>query len=463
MSFYDDEIDFRPYFLTMRKNWWQIALITILAAMTAYIFSISQIRIYQATATILITRTKVTLSLAEQFKTINEPIDTISRMNAMLAIARGDSLAIQTLEAIRLQYPELDLEVDNLRNMVKITSDGDIINVTATHSDPDVAASIANNWAQNAVTAIRYAYSGEQLPSEILSGLEPARQQYETTQVKLESFLKENRVDVLQRQIDEISALLDELDQNRTWQISYNVWRMQKMDQVITQAEAIKQQISSNNTSTIINLGNALAVLRLQADAFRDLQFEKGINPDQASVPPSSSSANDIVYDIQITELINNLESGQSYQQELERIIDNARDEKKKAEANLLELAQQSSQVKDDEIYNLTSAHLRALQAQLEEENAKLNDLTSQRDLTWQAYQALAQKETEVRNNLTTSSSVVLASSAIPPRNPASRAVVRNTTIAGALGFILGIVWVFSVQWLRSLDEKSRTNQKNPI
>jgi len=458
MSFYDDEIDFRPYFLALRKNWWQIALITFLAAMAAFIFSILQIEKYQATAIILLTRTKVTLSLAEQFPTINEPIDSISRMNAMLSIAGGDSLAIQTLKAIRLQYPDFDLEVENLRNSVKITSDGDIIHITATHSDPDVAAAIANIWAQNAVTEIRYAYSGEQLPSEILAGLEPARQQYETTQIALESFLKESRVEVLQRQITEVRALLDELDQDRTWQISYNVWRMQKMDQVINQAEAIKQQLRSNNTSTIINLGNALAVLRLQVDAFRDLQFEKNLKTEQSSVPSSNRSPNEIVYDIQITELINNLEAGQTYQLELEQIVDNARDEKNKAETNLLELAKQSSQANDDEIYTASSAHLRTLQAQLEEEKARLNDLTSQRDLAWQAYQALAQKETEVRNNLTTSSSVVLASSAIPPLKPASRGVVRNTAIVGALGFILGIVWVFSVQWLRSLDEKTKTN-----
>ena len=46
MSFYDDEIDFRPYFLALRKNWWQIALITFLAAMAAFIFSILQIEKY---------------------------------------------------------------------------------------------------------------------------------------------------------------------------------------------------------------------------------------------------------------------------------------------------------------------------------------------------------------------------------------------------------------------------------
>ena len=74
-----------------------------------------------------------------------------------------------------------------------------------------------------------------------------------------------------------------------------------------------------------------------------------------------------------------------------------------------------------------------------EEETALMNELTSTRDLSWRAYQALAQKETEVRNNLQTSSSVNLASPAVPPIEPTSRGVLRNTAIAGALGFFLSV------------------------
>jgi uncharacterized protein involved in exopolysaccharide biosynthesis len=124
-----------------------------------------------------------------------------------------------------------------------------------------------------------------------------------------------------------------------------------------------------------------------------------------------------------------------------------------------LDLAEQSLESGDDELLLATSEQLRSLQSQLENEQARLNDLTSARDLTWQAYQALAQKETEVRNNLQTSSSVTLASPAVPPVEPASRGVVRNTLIGAALGFLLSLTWVLGSVWLSSLEEPLEIQQ----
>jgi uncharacterized protein involved in exopolysaccharide biosynthesis len=79
------------------------------------------------------------------------------------------------------------------------------------------------------------------------------------------------------------------------------------------------------------------------------------------------------------------------------------------------------------------------------------------------AYNALAQKETEVRNNLQTSAIVTLASPAITPTVPLSRGLIRNTVIGGILGFFLGFVWVIGTQWLRSLDDQELyLQQANP-
>jgi uncharacterized protein involved in exopolysaccharide biosynthesis len=160
-----------------------------------------------------------------------------------------------------------------------------------------------------------------------------------------------------------------------------------------------------------------------------------------------------MIYDIQIAELIESVEAGESYQRDLDRIIESAETEKLIAESALLELAEQSLDIDNDELLVATSERLRNLQSQLENEKAQLNELTSTRDLTWQAYQALAQKETEVRNNLQTSSSVALASPAVPPVEPTSRGVLRNTALGAAVGFFLSLIWVLGTVWLSSLEE----------
>ena len=45
MSIYDDEIDLRPYIFALRKKWWLIAIVTVMAAGAALVYSILQVKI----------------------------------------------------------------------------------------------------------------------------------------------------------------------------------------------------------------------------------------------------------------------------------------------------------------------------------------------------------------------------------------------------------------------------------
>ena len=360
---------------------------------------------------------------------------------------------------------------EELDSAVDITSSGDTIKITASNPDPVYAAAIANAWAENAVSSINYAYSGEQLPAEIQLNLAPAKVEYEEAQQVLEDFLVENQVDILQKQIVETSALLDELVQDRTWKIAYNVQRKRNMEQIIDRANALKQQLATGNTTLAAGLGEALAVLRLGSDAFSEVQIESGLNSSSRFDSELSGAVRetvfmgsrqpDTIFDVQISELIESVEAGESYQRDLDRIIDSAESEKLVAEAALLQLAQQSLEIDNDELLVTTSERLRNLQSQLENERAHLNELTSTRDLTWDAFQALAQKETEVRNNLQTSSSVTLASPAVPPVEPTSRGVLRNTLIGAAVGFFLSLIWVLGAVWLTSLEDPLDIQQES--
>ena len=105
MSIYDDEIDLRPYIFALTRKWWLILIVTVLATGAAFVYSILQVRNYESSATILLTRSRASLSLANQFPTVNEPIDSRSRMDAMLAIAGSDSLVMQAMEDIHQEYP----------------------------------------------------------------------------------------------------------------------------------------------------------------------------------------------------------------------------------------------------------------------------------------------------------------------------------------------------------------------
>ena len=462
MPAYNDEIDLRPYILALKKNWWLIAIIAFSGAVIAFSYSYFQTNNYEATALVLLTRNKASLSLAEDFPTSNEPIDFRSRMDAMLALGESDNIFTSTYDKIRASYPEVD-NYENFKNSVKISNRGDTIGVTVTHSDPEYAASVANLWAKDFITAINYAYSGEQLPGEIQANLGPARTEFNTSQADLEAFLEGNRIDNLQKQVTEIGNLLDELVQDHTWQVSYNIRRKQKMEQVVNEAVALREQIGSPNSSTAAGLGTALAILRLHAEAFKDDQVNRNINSANNPVTNPNlprqetsvyeSQAPDTVFNLQLSELISESGSNSSYRNDLDRIIDLATEEKQNAEKSLSLLTKDTLNVENDELITSTSTKLSDLRSQLEEETALLNELTSRRDLKLSAYQALAEKETEVRNNLQTSAIVTLVSPAVPPISPASRGLIRNTLFGGVLGFILGVTWVIGTFWLRSLEE----------
>ncbi|MBE0411694.1 MAG: hypothetical protein IBX69_18360, partial [Anaerolineales bacterium] len=99
------------------------------------------------------------------------------------------------------------------------------------------------------------------------------------------------------------------------------------------------------------------------------------------------------------------------------------------------------------------------LETQLERERARQLELRSKRDLAWQAYQAIAQKETEIRNVPQAVNQVNLASQAIPPQSPVPSGTARNTLIGGILGVFLGILWVVSSYWWRNSNHEVNNKQ----
>jgi capsular polysaccharide biosynthesis protein len=461
MTVYDDEIDLRPYILALIHHRWQIALITILAAGIAFTVSFTQTRNYQATATILLTRTRTTLSLAQQFPTVSEPTDNASRMNAMLSIAQSDSIASDTLQALGSSIPAEDRDLTKFKDRVKVSNNGDLIQIVASADDPELATKIANEWAQQTVTAINLAFSGEQPLSTIQAKLQSSQQEYETAQSNLEDFVKNNQIDILNKQIAEAKSLFSQQADERTQQILYYSNRKQAMDDLIVKANALKQELQTGGRSSAGSLGDALAVLIARMNAL-------GISPSQANnsstdpnpgnVSLSGSTTNQIsqgtgmLLNLQISDLNALQDSAQNYSADLDTIINISTQEKTKSQEELDSLAQEVYQKQGYEGFKDIAAQIRDLETELESEQARQKELTSQRDLAWQAYQAIAQKQVEIVNAPQTSNQVTLASLAVTPQKPASRGTVRNTLVAVVLGLMLGVFWVVGMQWWRAAN-----------
>jgi uncharacterized protein involved in exopolysaccharide biosynthesis len=470
MSLHEDEIDLRPYIVTILRKWWLIAVFAILAGAAAFTYSLLQPRTYEATASILLTRIRTTLTLAEQFPTITEPTDTRSLMDALLSIIQSDALAYDTLQALGSDLAAEKANLQDLKNNVSVSSNGDVISITAVFSDPDLAARIANTWARQAVEAINQAYSGEQPLGEIQAQLLTARLEYESAQKNLEAFINDNQIQVLNKRIDEAYLLFSSVADERARQISYYTQRKHAMEDLEIRARALVRQIQNGSQTIAAEIGDALAVLKMRTielaarDTFTD-GVQVGSSAQRQTITGLAIGQLEMdggmVFNIQVDEFSNLLDPPQDQIRDLETIIQISQEEQAWVIDKVESLSQQVLSEGGNDTVNRIGAYISELESQLEREEARNLELSSQRDLAWQAYQAIAQKETEIRNVPQSVNQVNLASQAIPPQEPLSSGLIRNTLIAGALGIFLTVFWLVVVQWWRTPNQDSRPD--NPI
>ncbi len=449
MTNYEDEIDLRPYLLALLHRWWVIVLLGVIVAAASLGFSLMQRRTYSSTATILVTRTSAALSLAEQFPTVRETPDTTSRMNAFLSIAQNDSIIIKVYDQVKNLLSPGEQHFDAFKEKVKVTNQGDAILIAATAFSPQQAADIANRWAKETVASINSAYNSSEPLADLQTEKDVAQQEYSTTQADLEAFIKNNQIDLLNARIAETNALFKAYADDRTWQISFYNQYKQDMQTLITQAEALQKQMQSGASSTAGSLGDALAVLNTRFSALSLSQNQPG-NTDQSG----------IVLNLQITDTKTLDDSAGNYQTDIETLLKLATDEKAAAEAKLESL---SSPGPDQQKIEDIAASTRALQTELERENARKQELTGKRDLAWKAYQTLLQKVTEIETAPQSSNEVTLAEPAVPPQITNPRGALRNTLLGGVLGLLVGIIAVLTREWWRitELNQPKGTSPHN--
>jgi capsular polysaccharide biosynthesis protein len=452
MSVFEEEIDLRQYITAILQHWRLIILLGTITAIVAFLITFTQSDEFTATSTVLLTRSRTTLSLAEQFPTVAEPVDTRSRIDAILAIATSDAIAQNTLAKVEGDLEEDERELDNFKEMVSLRNEGDAIQITATAKDPDLAAQIANGWARESTLAINTAFSGEQPLTEIQSQLAIAQEEFDAAQSELEGFIQTNQKELLEQRIEEAQSLLDNLSNDRAIQIEYFTNRKQSMVAIINQAEGLRSQLEAGNNSAAGDIGDALSVLLARTNSLGIFQI---LSNDEDQVIEVGHRL-----EIQVTDLNLIRDTTSNYSEDLNLIIQQAKIEKQKAETSLETIALEIINNEGYQLIEDTAAQIRVLETEKEREEARERDLLGVRDLAWEAYQALTQKEAEIKNTAQTVERVTIASLAVPPSKPTSQGTILKTLIAGAMGVAIGLIWVVGSNWWQIIIPISKTESK---
>jgi uncharacterized protein involved in exopolysaccharide biosynthesis len=341
---------------------------------------------YEAVANIAMIKSRTDVQFDSRIKTISPDLAsaaqaaTDARKASLLTLALNGNIAQNVIQKMGERLPVEDRNAARLLSRVKaeIPNKADLISIKVQHAQPDVAATIANAWAneyERYVNAIYGTTSGDDVTGALQTELDRTRKDSDAAQIALEKFIADNKADELSRVIRDSQLLID--------------------------ARAMRDQIAQGGEAAAQS--NALALVAFKA------QVNGATLPSlQLQTIPTTTAAAQMA---DLDGLIKSLET------ELVTLG-------KPAPAQLSALQQQ----------------IRVAQAQLEQTQTQKQQLVQARDLLRSTYNTLLSKQAEVQvSNAVSGSEVRVVSSAVVPTTRTSTGLM--IILAGAaFGLILALV-----------------------
>jgi len=410
----EEEIDLREYVDVIVKRWKLVLGIPFLAVLVAALVSfLLLLPVYEAKAGVLIIKVKSEITFEPKFRTLSDAeltsagMDVAAGRQALVALAESSTIASQVITKLETTLKPQEREIGTLLKMVGVTAQGDFIAIGVQARDPKKAAAIANAWGQVYEEYVNELYG--QMPqslSDVQAQAVIAKGNYQQAEEALARFLGDNKVDALTREI-----------QARQNTLADYYAAQRGLDRLIADAAALRDQLRQGTSSSApTTTGNSLATIFLRANAFT---LSSGL-PTQLQLSLNQLPA-----------------SGENAAQQIGEI-----------ETLLANL-----QARKDEIQALLSKgtleqELLRLQEQLEREQARKQELTQTRDLTWETYNTLARKVAEVGvASQVRDTEVRFAAPAAEPERPVGPKKAMNIAIAGVLGLIVGVFGAFVVEY----------------
>jgi succinoglycan biosynthesis transport protein ExoP len=386
----EEETDLRGYISVLLRHWKIIVSITLIAGLVAGLIGFLGSPSYEAKAEVVITKARIVSD--EEVSALNIERETL------IALVKSSSVASQVVEQLgdRLEPDERGLA--SLISKVQVKNQGDFIEISVKDPEPKKAADIANAWAESYVNYVNSLYSdASQSPEELMAQADAAKLEYEEAEGMWKDFIRDNRIDELDRQISDIELLC--------------------------QLKSLRQQFEAGASSSASTIATSLAFILIQTRAFTDTPAEFQISLDEIS--DINVSLNDIDALISTLEARSAITPGQSVSQLRQEIL--------------------------------------GLKAEQEQEKARQLELETSKEIAWEAYEVAAGKLLEAEIAPGAQSPIVQVTDfAVVPESPVSTNRVMNIIIALVLGFIVGILAAFVVEYFQKSQKKPRERKKSP-
>mgnify|MGYP005855404105 CR=1 FL=1 len=157
-------------------------------------------------------------------------------------------------------------------------------------------------------------------------------------------------------------------------------------------------------------------------------------------------------FNLDFTQLAEFEDVSSSASKDLEKIVELAKHEEELAKENLRQRKEETlSSTPNEDVARITS-RLRDLRAELEQQTAMQRDLTTKRDVAWEAYKVLTQKQTEILSAARAADSIAFVSQAVIPLHPENRGALKTVAMFGMIGFLLSVLGIIIIKWWKDLD-----------
>ena len=414
----EEEIDLRPYMQALLKSWKWIVVVAVLAAVVAFVVSSLLPPTYKATALVAVIKPGQLVQFDERFAALAET----QPLKAYPELATSDEILQELLVEVSEIAPGIhSLEALRMATEASAGADPSIVRLSVTYDQPEVAAEIANLWAElyvNRANEIFGDQGGEPL-AYFESQRENAAQELARTEQTLIEFQARNRSVILQNE-------LTSLQQAQANQLA----KQQQITTILQDIQGLRSQLEDGTSQTTSSYRDQLTALLLQIRAFGG-GFINETAVSSQSPWQIQIDANQFT-DASLGEQIAFLTSLQA--------------------ALTVQVAEVETNVAGLE------PQILVLQQQKQEMDTENNRLTRDYMLAEETYTALARKADEERiTSQDTSSGVRLASRTAVPEQSVGPRKLLNTAVAGLLGLFFGLIWVLGTVWWSQGVTQSRT------
>lgn len=427
----EEEIDLREYIAVLFKYWYWIIGAAILAAAVAFGISSVLPPTYEAKALVVVTNPRYRLRFDSRIETLNVP----QPFRAYPALATSDTMLTRLAAELGSTVPAELVEPAALADALeaKTGSDPSLIELVVRHQDPQVAAHVANRWAEVMVreTNSLYGQSETQLVA-LQAQLETAEADLQAAEAELTQFWRDSGLGFL----DTKTTLLDPEGGGSALNFLGP----------LGQELAAKTRTLAGYRAT----SDDLTLLRQQADLLRGQVAGGEVTAQAAVTSLTVQMAQVTALDSQVDLTVQVNSAGGETLADVEAMI------------GVIDSTQEALETSIETL----AAEVAALQTDLAGKRSRFEILNREHALAQEVYLALARKvqETQLVVEDESNNEVRVASQAIVPQDPVGPRRAFNTVVAGGVASFVALFAVVFLEFWRSqpVEEEAKAVPARP-